>query len=171
MGYTTTFTGSFRLDRVMTSEHAAYLRRFSDTRRMKRNPGIASTLPDPFRTAVGLAIGVDGGYYVGNDDGNADQSRDASVMDYNMPPSGQPGLWCAWTVGDDGDTIEWTGQEKFYHYVDWLKYIIEHFLRPWGYVLNGSVRWAGERDDDRGVIYVTDSDVKVKRLVLVESDD
>jgi hypothetical protein len=38
-----------------------------------------------------------------------------------------------------------------------LEYLIDHFLAPWGYVLNGEVNWQGEREDDTGKIIVADN--------------
>ncbi len=60
--------------------------------------------------------------------------------------------------------------EKFYHYTEWLEYIIEHFLKPWGYVLNGSVEWRGEDDADLGVIYVHQNRVKAVESEIVNKE-
>jgi hypothetical protein len=144
---------------ALAPEHAAYLRAFNETRRMARDSAIAATLPDPVREGAGLPIGVQGGYFVGGE-GYAGQSEDPSVRDYNRPPRGQPGLWCGWTPTDDGTAIVWDGGEKFYSYVEWLEYLIEHFLAPWGYFLDGQMEWQGEEDEDTGVITVHNNVVK-----------
>lgn len=149
MGYSTDFTGRFDLDRPLTPEHAAYLRKFAETRRMKRDP--AKLPPDPTRDAVGLPVGPEGAYFVGG------QEDDASVVDHNNPPDGQPRLWCQWVPTADNAGIEWDGGEKFCHYVAWLEYLITHFLAPWGYRVNGAVAWDGEDSDDRGTITVRDN--------------
>lgn len=189
MGYTTDFDGYFTLDEPLTEAQATYLNKFSETRRMKRLTAEnrdnldelkprwahinyeAPTTPvdemlDPVREAVGLPVGTDGGYFVGAG-GHAGQDRDDSIIDYNEPPCGQPGLWCQWIVRDDDDgaftIIEWDGGEKFYHYVEWLEYIIEHFLKPWGRTLNGEVHWAGEEPGDLGKIVVEDNVVTAKQ--------
>jgi hypothetical protein len=143
-------------------EHAAYLTAFSNTRRMKRDAKEAEKFPDPVRLAVGLPIGKEGGYFVGGS-GFKGQNDDASVLDHNRPPSGQPGLWCQWIPDRYGRAIVWDRGEKFYDYVEWLQYLIKHFLKPWGYVLNGEVQWRGEDRDDRGVIAVSANDVKSVR--------
>jgi hypothetical protein len=140
-------------------EHAAYLRKFNETRRMKRSVAKAKLLPDPVREAAGLPLGKEAGYFVGGL-GFAGQDNDDSVRDANRPPHGQPGLWCQWTASKDGTAIVWDGGEKFYSYIEWLEYLIEHFLGPWGYVLNGRVDWQGEEDADRGTILVRDNKVK-----------
>ena len=142
-------------------EHADYLNAFSETRRMRRNPAIASLLPDPRRLAVGLPIGDEGGYFTGGI-GDFGQEHDDSVLDGNRPPRGQPGLWCQWVSAEHGTAIQWNGAEKFYHYVEWLEYLIAHFLGPWGYVLNGQVRWQGEEEEDRGTITVRDNEVEAR---------
>ena len=162
MGYSTDFFGSFKLDKQLSSEHAAYLSQFSETRRMQRDVSVTSVLDnDPIRIAAGLPVGVDGGYFVGGS-GYAGQDRDESIVEYNNPPDGQPGLWCQWIPSEDGTEIEWDGGEKFYNYVEWIKYLIEHFLKPWGYVLNGEVEWRGEEYDDHGNIVIENNNVKIQ---------
>jgi hypothetical protein len=94
----------------------------------------------------------------------ASQERDESVVDGNNEPVGQPGLWCGWTINEEGDTILWDGVEKFYNYIEWLQYLIDSFFGPWGYLLNGSIRWRGEEFDDCGVITVEDNVVTVREL-------
>lgn len=155
MGYTTNFEGQFDLDRPLAPEHLKYLTRFNDTRRMRREALVAACLPDPVRIAAGLPIGKEGGYYVGSD-GNG-QGRDASIQDSNAPPVGQPGLWCGWVPAEDGTAIIWDGGEKFYEYIDWIEYLIEHFLKPWGYHLNGEIIWKGEDLSDVGTIIIVDN--------------
>lgn len=189
MGYTTDFTGEFTLDKPLTSAHTAYLKQFSETRRMKRDEKVAATLPDPVREAVGLPVGPEGSYFVGGC-GSFGQGYDESVVDSNTPPgqlkfgsgkwedneklirSGQcqPGLWCQWTPTELGDGIVWNGAEKFYHYVEWLKYLIEHFLKPWGYVLGGEVEWQGEDPADSGKIEVENNEVYVRNAMVTFSD-
>jgi hypothetical protein len=119
---------------------------------MKRDPAKLANMPDPIREAVNLPIEVNGGYYVGSAH-QFGQDRDA-VIEFNSPPSGQPGLWCQWVVSNDGSVLEWDGGEKFYEYGDWLRYLIEHFLSKWGRTLEGKIYWQGEESDDRGIIYV-----------------
>jgi len=143
-------------------EHAAYLHRFSRTRRMTRDPKIAEALPDPFRLAAVLPVGPAAGYFVGSA-GYFGQDHDPSVLDSNTPPKGQPGLWCQWVPSDDWTAIVWSGGEKFYDYVPWLKYLIENFLGPWGYHLDGQMKWQGEAAEDRGVIEVRDNTVCARR--------
>lgn len=184
MGYTTDFTGQFTLDKTLTEAQHAYLDQFSLTRRMKRDVRVlegkldkaitrhrmqlelAENFNDPIREAVFLPLGPDGAYFVG---GGKDfgQQHDQSIIDYNDPPEGQPGLWCQWVPTKDGKGIEWNGAEKFYNYEEWLEYIIENFLISWGYTLNGEVEWYGENRDDIGKIIVTDNEISTKEGKIV----
>jgi hypothetical protein len=141
--------------------HAAYLKQFSQTRRMRRDAGRAALLPDPVREAVGLPPGNEGGYFVGGG-GVAGQDQDASILDYNTPPAGQPALWCRWMPDESRTAIVWNRREKFYSYVEWLEYLIHHFLTPWGYVLDGKMTWQGEQDDDHGTITVSHNRVEAR---------
>lgn len=154
MGYNINFNGSFELDQQLTRAQEAYLRAFAETRRMKRDVTRVAALPDTERMAVGLPLGEDGEYYVGNE-GNE------TIIDYNEPPSTQPSLWCQWVPRANGGGIEWDDGEKFYKYVKWLKYILKHFLIPWGYNVYGSVSWWGEELGDAGIITVKDNKVSV----------
>lgn len=164
MGYTTNFVGQFDINPHLDPHHAAYLRRFAATRRMKRDP--ARLPPAGSRRDASLwsptgTWGEEGGYFVYGA-GFAGQAHDKSVADFNRPPTGQPGLWCQWIPTADGSAIKWDGNEKFYDYVDWLTYLIEHFLRPAGYQVSGHVDWQGEEAGDIGRIIVRDNEVWVR---------
>lgn len=130
--------------------------------------------------------GNDGEYFVGN------PYDDRTVIDNNVPPgqpsysSGyastdwvtrqrlidegkcQPGLWCQWVLVSDNPihpenvTLKWDGYEKFYHYTEWLQYLINHFFKPWGLTLNGEIEWEGEESGDLGKIIVTNNEIKRK---------
>ena len=161
MVYTTDFDGKFDLDKPLTDAHHLYLTKFAETRRMKRNAEVAEGLYDPIRKAAGLPIGLQGACFVGTGV-DMGQGHDESVLDHNTPPKGQPGLWCQWVPNDAGTAIEWDYSEKFYAYVDWIEYLIYHFLKPWGYVLNGEVEWDGEERGDIGIIIIRDNKVEIK---------
>lgn len=185
MGYTTNFEGLFEIDKPLTPEHRRYLLAFAGTRRMKRSERRLSSelalmrVSDPLREAVGLPMGDDCGYTVTNAKFTEDrgveiaecgQVETRDIDDYNGPPEGQPGLWCQWEPNEDGTAIHHDQGEKFYHYVEWLKYLIHHFLAPWGYVLNGSVEWDGEEQGDVGRITVKANEVTVKKGRIVYDD-
>lgn len=159
MGYETNFDGVFQIDKPISPEQIAYLNAFAGSRRFKRDAQIAETLPDPVRKAVGLPIGVDGGYYVGSSNINFGQDKDESCLGLNELPEGQPEAWCDWYISEDGKEI-YSDVKKFYSYTRWLEYIIEHFLSPWGYTVSGQVDFQGEENDDRGTIFVKDNIVK-----------
>lgn len=196
MGYNTDFEGQFTITRVdrpadtvwsafgrhhaitlgettlvpgCLGVHAAYINAFAESRRMKRDAAKTEKLYDHIREKVGLPVGPEGGYYVGDMDSRVEHGGD--VIDYNNPPAGQPGLWCKWEVSEDGTALRWNEVEKFYDYIEWLKYLIEHFFAPWGYRLDGEVTWSGEENDDVGKIIVEDNEVRVKRARFVFDDD
>jgi hypothetical protein len=162
MGYTTDFEGNFKITPTLKPEHKQYLEKFSDTRRYKRDAIKTVLREDPIRLQAELPVGKDGGYFVG-EVAYRGQGRGVDLVDYNGPPAGQPSLWCQWVPDDDGTHLEWDGGEKFYDYVEWLEYLIEHFFGPWGYVLNGEVEWYGEDRSDVGKIIVIDNEVTVKQ--------
>src|SRR5262245_42947899 len=136
MGYTTIFSGRFELDKSLKPEQITYLKQFSETRHMLWRLDIIEKISDPIREAVGLPLGEDGCYFVARDDFSL-------AEDANRPTKSQPSLYCKWISSDDGKGIEWDGREKFGWYWEWLWYLIKHFLKPWGYTLNGSVPYQG----------------------------
>lgn len=165
MGYTTDFKGEWKVTPALKPEHKAYLAAFADVRHMQRDEQVVAKLEDKVREAVGLPIGTEGAFYVGGHENspwgdNKDKSPDG-VLNYNHQAVGQPGLWCQWTPNEDGTAILWDGGEKFYHYVEWINYIITNFLTPWGYVLNGKVKWQGEERSDKGYIYLWNNRVYI----------
>jgi hypothetical protein len=173
VGYSTDFFGSFKLDKPLTDTQIEYLKMFSDTRRMKRDN---SKLVEMFKANKGnkrcfelmnmlnIPYETNGEFYCGTgfcgQDGGYGFNNDPSVIEYNRPPSTQPGLWCQWIPTDDGTAIEWNGTEKFYDYVEWIEYLITNFLSSWGFKVNGMVEWQGEDHEDIGVIKVVDNVVK-----------
>ena len=146
MGYSTDFSGKFTLNKPLDDETYKLLADLNQTRRMARQ--------------LGPEYGAEGEFYV---DGEAGES----VIDYNRPPSTQPSLWCQWQPTEDRMSIIWDGGEKFYEYVDWIKYIINRVLDPKGYVLNGEVWWDGEDQSDTGLISNTDNKVNIKQATTI----
>lgn len=164
MGYSTDFFGKFHLDCPLTKEQNTYLTKFGASQRMKRNPEILKGMPDPLREAVGLPIGEDGEFFVG-------EGSDESIKDQYTPPRTQPSSWCQWTPGDDGKTIVWDEGESFKEYIAWIKYLIKNFFKPWGYVLNGEVEWRGAEYEDRGKIVIEDNRVIIFKTVTSFEED
>lgn len=156
MGYTTDFEGRFELDRPLSPELQSFLTRFSKTRRMARN------LPPNY--------GVEGEFYI-DGGGPHGQDHEDNIIDCNEPPSTQPGLWCQWIPSEDGMYIQWDGGEKFYHYTEWLQYIITNFLVPHNHVLNGQVKWSGEGINDIGILEVKDNQIIVHSGVISLTED
>lgn len=176
MGYTTDFNGSLQLSRPLTVQEREYINLLSSTRRMKRDVNKLMELykgehGNPFATdkTPESIYGLDGEYFARRD-GNCGQDTDSSIVDYNVCPgqksfmsenqNGQPGLWCQWEITEDGTELRWDGGEKFYNYIEWLRYYIKHFFSKWGVLLNGEIYWEGEDSEDLGKIVVKDNVVK-----------
>jgi len=154
MGYTTDFNGRFHFNKPLDKETHAILTGLATTRRMKRQG-----LPEEY--------GFQGEFYYNPNSKMMGQEEEASIVDYNTPPDTQPGLWLQWIPSKDGKYLEWDGGEKFYHYVEWLEYLIKKILAPNGYSLTGDVEWLGEDADDRGLISIKDNVITVKRGRIV----
>jgi hypothetical protein len=138
------------------------------------------------KTDPNQVYGYMGEYFVGGG-GSMGQAQDDSIIDYNSASGNigwqdykgdwalrqemenklnkdslkQPGLWLQWELSSDGTELSWDGNEKFYHYIEWLQYLIQHFFEKWGIKLNGEVQWQGEDSSDFGKIIVTDNVVEI----------
>lgn len=147
MGYTTEFSGGFDIEPKLSDEDREFLVRFNETRRMGRK-GL-----DP-------KYGIQGEWFV-NGGGDFGQDRGDSIIDYNEPPCTQPSLWCQWVPNEAGTELVWDGGEKAYHMQDWIVYLLECYLKPRGYTLNGHVDAQGEEEDDTWSIDIQDNKVDV----------
>jgi hypothetical protein len=164
MGYTTEFKGvGFWTEPQLRPEHRAFINAFAERRHMTLDASKIEA--GPTRSAVGLDAGDHGINVLGDDTLEGDKldmgsriNRSDYIVDYNRVPPGVPGLWCQWVVDDQGN-INWDGNEKFYNYLEWLSFLMERYLKPWGYTLEGTVDWQGEDDDDFGRIIVSKNEI------------
>lgn len=78
--------------------------------------------------------------------------------------AGFPGFWCNWEARTGGTEIGWNGSEKFYDSDEWMKYIIENFLKPWGVTANGEIIAQGEDISDRWLLVVQNNEVSTSVL-------
>lgn len=155
MGYTTDFTGQIKVDPPLSAKEIEYVNKFSGTRRVNRKEG-------PYF--------VEAGGFMGQEHGD-------SVINYNRPPDGQPGLWCQWVVTECGGFIEWNECEKFYDSEAWMGYLIDHFIgiAPKaatdhaflsGHTLNGRIEAQGEESSDKWSLIVIDNKVSKQEFVF-----
>jgi hypothetical protein len=194
MGYSTDFEGRFKLSRPATAAEVAYINKFANTRRMRRNTetlykemagkdGLPFVFtPTPAQAKAIKVLEKSGLQVITTPKDNTD-TRDMlqvygqqgeyyvgddsiAVLDQDSPSSTQPGLWCQWILSKDGTELMWYGGEKFYEYVAWLEYLIKHFFAPWGIVISGSVRWGDEDSNDKGTIKVTKNVVTSKQATI-----
>lgn len=68
-----------------------------------------------------------------------------------------PTYYCQWVATKDRTGLEWDKNEKFYHGKEWLVYLIENFIKPWGYTLNGESPWYIDDFEEAGILRVTDN--------------
>lgn len=166
MGYSTRFDGSLAVEPALTPAQRGYLNLFAGTRRMRREPAATERRPDPSRLAAGLPVGLEGGYFVGagGDLGQEDAAaspESLGILDFNVPPEGQPHLWCCWEPSPDGTSLGVPEPGYHYEYAAWLDYLRVHFLSPWGRLLKGAVRYQGDREGDRGELRASGSGLEL----------
>lgn len=79
-----------------------------------------------------------------------------------LEKGGCPGGYCQWQPTKDGAGLEWDGNENFYSFEEWLRFLFKEFLEPWGRRLNGDVTYQGEETGDVGLLSVRDGVVTKK---------
>lgn len=126
MGYSTSFSGGFKLNRELTHKEWMELRRLAD--------------------------------YDSRDDG--------FYAEFTDTPDTIPDAYLQWEPNDDGTEIVWNGGEKFYEYIHWLRWLVKHYLKPHGLVINGDVRWQGDEVEDSSVIVADNNKVTFRKLVV-----
>lgn len=129
MGYSTIQISKFQINGEVTPELVAYINNFSETRRIKRsNEEIKKLYPNWKDYCLNNELGTDGEYFACP----KEIHNDASILDYNTPPTTQPSLWCDWKiVEEDGSYyIKWNRNEGFFYPAPWLKYMIDNFIVP-----------------------------------------
>lgn len=108
MGHTTDFIGHIDVYPRLNEAEQSYLEAFSRSRRWDRDEGPYAVPANPV----------------------AEEPRPRDIDAYNRSAPGQPQLWCQWVPCWDGCCLAWDGLEKFYQPVAWMRYLIDHFLRP-----------------------------------------
>ena len=78
-------------------------------------------------------------------------------IDSGLP--GTPYSLCKWEASEDGSFLQHNGEEKFYLYTEWLRYLVDNFFTPRGRTVYGEVIWQGEEIRDRGVLSVVNGEV------------
>jgi len=154
MGYSTDFNGEVKINKPVDQETYELLVGLAKTRRVKR-----AELPEKY--------GIDGEFFCKDrEDFGQGEPSEGIIVNGNEPPSTQPSLWLQWLIQNDRQTIMWDEGEKFYKYVDWMKYIVDRILAPRSYICNGEIHWAGEENEDLGMIYIKDNVVTVKEAKI-----
>jgi len=134
MGYFTSWTGCLSIYPTLPPSITAYLNHFLEHRHV-------------------LTKGPNAGAY------DIEDPHPGVVVDYNSPPPGQPFVWCDWRL-QDGRSL-FISRRRNYRSIEWLQYLIHHFIAPCGCVVNGRMNWSGEEDGDSGSLFVENNVVRV----------
>lgn len=151
MGYTTEFEGRFNLNKKIEDKHSLFLSNYTKTRHCSYKVKASKCMNN-----VNILPGEFGEFFAPDNADYYNSRYERFITEMNNNPN-TPGLWCHWVPTEDSLGIEWDGGEKFYDYVEWLNFIIKHFLTPWGYELSGSVHFQGEDPNDFGILKVKDN--------------
>jgi hypothetical protein len=103
---------------------------------------------------------------------------------YNALGAGKPQLYCQWSPCASGCCLAFDGNEKFYEPTEWLRYLINHLLKPgakasranhpqlreftFDHRLDGMV--VGCRRDNRELFAITVTNNRITRRVLRDGD-
>ena len=174
MGYTIEYIGRFELNKPLTEEHAKFLQDFAKTRHYhrvwSREEENGRWFVDPegsmkpnFKDKEYLDMLHARTY--DHEKRKAFELEKYGCIDFNEVNPGMPSFYCQWIPTEDRKGIEWDGGEKFYNAEKWLRYIIENYLKPWGYVVNGTVEFEHgepEYDSNTGALHVSNNKVFVE---------
>lgn len=143
------FRGAFKCTPPAEPSHTAYLRKFLAMKHLHRNLSQVMLVPDPLRTAAGLPLGLDGEFFVGDDlrvglPAGTKPSADCPWEPVIDEANRLVGLACRKTLIDDADNVQLR--------LEWIKYLLGNLFIPWGYVLDGVVRWHDFHDHLGGAI-------------------
>lgn len=170
MGYDMTFRGHFEFDKKLEPDFEAYLQNFSRTKHVIRDVETYKSA-NPNWKSVGFEgnLGTNGEYIA-----DEDIYPSIGVIDVNSYPRTCPGVWCRWTVTEsilgDKSYLEWNECDQYFDYIGWLKYLINHFIKPKGYTLNGQVMYFGDNEDDVGIITITDNTVETQSIKEMQEE-
>jgi len=89
-------------------------------------------------------------------------ARVAASLEPDLP--GYPDLF---EISEDRSAIMPNDDESRHGLRLWLVLLVEHFLGPLGYVLNGEVSWEADDADDRGCIFVKDNVIEAIEDVIL----
>jgi hypothetical protein len=167
MGYTTDFIGHLDIHPPLNDAEQAYLKAYAASPRtgteqspyaVPGNPAAEEFEPRELPIAT----------------------KPRRVRPRYSPADRPPGPWCGWVPGWCGDCLTFDGKEKFYEPVEWLRYLIDHFLRPnaraassglgffeeftFDHVLDGVI--AGSRRDTCELFLIQVRDNQVAKTVL-----
>ena len=87
------------------------------------------------------------------------------ILEANNDPDSiqgeHPRSYMQWVPAQSLDHIVYDGNEKFYEYVDWMKWLV-NYLKGIGITADGEIDWSGEQAGDTGTIVVANSEVAVR---------
>ncbi|KAJ3371263.1 hypothetical protein GGF31_003442 [Allomyces arbusculus] len=154
-GYTTVFDGRVEISPPLSATMRAYLSKFCDMKHVRRDQFKALCARDTLRHDVGLPhVGLHGEYFTGDDRYSIIMPEERCVT--------QPSFFCDWRPTSDGTALVWNRAENSQEMAAWLKYLIDEFLEPNNYTLDGVVKYAGEHKRDCGIIVVKNNDIVVQ---------
>lgn len=144
--YKTKFYGGYKLEGNVSDYLVTYLNRFFRTIHIKRNVEKIKSVPDWKQYSFYGDLGYEGELYVNPDDKTYGEKHLLMVNRY-----------CHFKIEkkDDGYYLVWNGNEEFYHYEVWIKYLHDRFFHKRRITLTGVMLSVGtcERDAYYMVIY------------------
>lgn len=162
MGYTTDFVGHIDIYPHLNAGEIAYLEAFRHARHFDRGGSPYDVPGNPL----------------------APDREGVPVERYHSLGQGKPQLYCQWAVCGSGCCLAFDGNEKFYQPVEWLRYLINHLLKPgakaskvahpqlseftFDHRLDGMI--VGCRRDTRELYAITVTNNRITRKVLRAGD-
>ncbi len=144
------YTGRLSLDRPLSDEHNRYLEAYMRMRHSTACHSLVAETLDAARVREDAGLPREARYVV-------DLAQDAIISCVGSDSGECPALWCDWRLTHDRRALICRPGKRD-DQLSWPEYIVTHFLAPWGYRVNGLVRWQDDDDEgegDSGAVRVT----------------
>lgn len=143
--YKTEFYGGYKFSDNTPLYIIDYLKKYFRTCHIVRDVEKIKSVPEWEKYSFYGNLGYEGELYVNPDDKSHGNKNLLAIT-----------KWCHFSIKEKDNCyyLIWNGNSAFYHYEEWLKYIIKRFLAPYNVELNGVMLSVGMEYSDSNYIVI-----------------
>lgn len=166
------FSEKFEIEEKLDDKLAEYMYHFFNTKHVKRDIELTKKVYQNWKDRCYRSrLGVEGEYFVDH----YTQEKKEDILNEYEPPAPLPECWCCLRIErSDKDRLIWRNDlmdsAMIIHRVRWIKYVLDNFLVPNGYTVNGEMRFQAnlyreyKEELYEGKIKIENSEIKIKLL-------